>query len=45
MAIGRDAADVALTTNFGRAKLQKFFIISDEVLESAVPVEASGSVA
>ena len=30
MAVGRDAADVALTTNFGRAILKKFFIISDE---------------
>lgn len=31
MARGRDAADVALTTNFGSAKLKKFFIISDEM--------------
>lgn len=31
MAVGRDAADVALTTNFGRAVLRKFFVISDEV--------------
>ena len=31
MAVGRDAADVALTTNFGRAALKKFFIISDEM--------------
>ena len=31
MARGRDAADVALTTNFGRAVLKKFFIISDEL--------------
>jgi len=31
MAHGRDAADVALTTNFGRAMLKKFFIISDEM--------------
>jgi len=31
MAIGRDAADVAMTTNFGRAILKKFFIISDEI--------------
>src|ERR1700731_877835 len=31
MAVGRDAADVALTTNFGRATLTKFFIISDEM--------------
>jgi hypothetical protein len=33
MAVGRDAADVALTTNFGRAVLKKFFIVSDEVVE------------
>ncbi|MEY2551868.1 MAG: hypothetical protein QOG12_2012 [Verrucomicrobiota bacterium] len=31
MARGRDAADVALTTNFGSATLKKFFIISDEM--------------
>ena len=31
MAVGRDAADVALTTNFGRAILKKFFVISDEL--------------
>ncbi len=31
MAVGRDAADVALTTNFGSATLKKFFVISDEV--------------
>ena len=31
MAVGRDAADVALTTNFGSAILKKFFVISDEV--------------
>lgn len=31
MAVGRDAADVAITTNFGRAVLKKFFIVSDEV--------------
>jgi len=31
MAAGRDAADVALTTNFGSAVLKKFFVISDEV--------------
>ena len=34
MARGRDAADVALTTNFGRAILKKFFIISDELPDS-----------
>jgi transglutaminase-like putative cysteine protease len=31
MATGRDAADVALTTSFGRMDLTKFLVISDEV--------------
>ena len=31
MAVGRDAADVALTTNFGSATLKKFHIISEEI--------------
>lgn len=31
MATGRDAADVALTTNFGSAKLKKFHVLSDEL--------------
>jgi len=33
MAVGRDAADVALTTAFGRADLTKFAVVSDEVPE------------
>lgn len=33
MATGRDAADVALTTNFGSATLKEFHIISDLVSE------------
>ncbi len=37
MARGRDAADVALTTNFGRAILKKFFIISDEISDNPTP--------
>jgi transglutaminase-like putative cysteine protease len=32
MATGRDAADVALTTSFGRMTLTKFFVVSDEVV-------------
>jgi transglutaminase-like putative cysteine protease len=32
MATGRDAADVALTTSFGRMDLTKFVVISDEVV-------------
>ena len=31
MAVGRDAADVALTTNFGSAKLLKFEVVTEEV--------------
>jgi transglutaminase-like putative cysteine protease len=31
MAVGRDAADVALTTSFGSAILTKFVVITDEV--------------
>jgi transglutaminase-like putative cysteine protease len=31
MATGRDAADVALTTNFGRAILRKFDIVTEEI--------------
>ena len=33
MAVGRDAADVALTTNFGSASLKKFHITTDLVSE------------
>ena len=32
MGTGRDAADVALTTSFGRMNLAKFVVISDEVV-------------
>jgi len=32
MATGRDAADVALTTSFGRMALTKFLVISDEIV-------------
>ena len=31
MAVGRDAADVAITTNFGSATLKKFLVVTDEV--------------
>jgi transglutaminase-like putative cysteine protease len=31
IAVGRDAADVAMTTNFGCATLTKFVVVSDEV--------------
>lgn len=34
MAVGRDAADVALTTSFGAANLTSFHVVSDEVNET-----------
>ncbi len=33
MAVGRDAADVAITTSFGKAQLANFFVVTDEVRE------------
>jgi transglutaminase-like putative cysteine protease len=33
MAVGRDAADVALTTSFGSSRLTKFKVVTDEVQE------------
>jgi transglutaminase-like putative cysteine protease len=35
MAVGRDASDVALTTSFGQADLQHFFVVTEEVPESS----------
>jgi transglutaminase-like putative cysteine protease len=35
MAVGRDAADVALTTSFGSARLKTFTVVTDEVKESS----------
>ena len=40
MATGRDAADVAITTSFGSARLTKFSVATDEV-QSNVPADAS----
>ena len=34
MAVGRDAADVAITTSFGSAKLTNFVVISDEIIQA-----------
>jgi hypothetical protein len=31
MATGRDAVDVALTTSFGTARLEKFAVVTEEV--------------
>jgi hypothetical protein len=32
MGTGRDAADVALTTSFGRMELKRFTVVTDEVV-------------
>jgi hypothetical protein len=34
IARGRDAADVAISTSFGAAKLTKFKVVTEEVQES-----------
>jgi transglutaminase-like putative cysteine protease len=34
MAVGRDAADVAITTSFGTANLRQFTVITNEVPET-----------
>jgi hypothetical protein len=31
MAVGRDAADVAITTTFGQARLAEFTVFTDEL--------------
>jgi transglutaminase-like putative cysteine protease len=36
MAVGRDAADVALTTSFGSAQLRNFTVVTDEVKNAFV---------
>jgi len=38
MATGRDAADVAITTSFGTTWLNRFSVVTDEVVEAASPV-------
>ena len=38
MAVGRDAADVAITTSFGRADLTKFYVESNELGPDGRPV-------
>jgi transglutaminase-like putative cysteine protease len=35
MGVGRDAADVAITTSFGYAELTKFSVVSDEVRDAS----------
>jgi len=44
MATGRDAADVAITTSFGRADLTSFYVESNEVDAAGVPVPVVGKV-
>ena len=36
MATGRDAADVAMTTSFGRADLRRFFVVTEEEVATLV---------
>lgn len=44
MAVGRDAADVAITTSFGATRLTKFEVVTDEVVPDQVSViQAAGS--
>jgi transglutaminase-like putative cysteine protease len=39
IATGRDAADVAITTSFGTSWLNRFSVVTDEVMEAASPVK------
>lgn len=43
MATGRDAADVALTTTFGVAELQRFVVITEEQTDPALPTRAAAA--
>jgi transglutaminase-like putative cysteine protease len=43
IARGRDAADVAISTSFGSAKLEKFKIITHEVISSPITADPSTS--
>jgi transglutaminase-like putative cysteine protease len=38
IATGRDAADVAITTSFGVSWLNRFSVVTDEVVETASPI-------
>jgi transglutaminase-like putative cysteine protease len=43
MAVGRDAADVAITTSFGSTQLTKFEVVTDEVVPEQVSIlQAAG---
>jgi len=41
MARGRDATDVALITSFGRHRLTKFTVVTDEIGPPSLPMPAS----
>jgi transglutaminase-like putative cysteine protease len=43
MATGRDAADVAITTSFGTSWLNRFSVVSDEVIERGQPAGESSN--
>jgi transglutaminase-like putative cysteine protease len=43
MATGRDAADVAITTSFGRSLLNRFLVVTDEVIEAPAQSEPAMS--
>ena len=43
MAIGRDAADVAITTSFGNAWLKNFVVVTDEVAPVQINVSHPAS--
>jgi transglutaminase-like putative cysteine protease len=43
MATGRDAADVAITTSFGTSLLNKFTVVTDEVIDAAAQPELTMS--
>jgi transglutaminase-like putative cysteine protease len=44
MATGRDAADVAITTSFGRADLMSFYVESNEIDDAGKPVPVVGKI-
>jgi len=41
MARGRDAADVALSTTFGRNTIKRFNVVTDEIAEDSIGVGVS----
>jgi transglutaminase-like putative cysteine protease len=45
IAYGRDAADVAISTSFGPAKLTRFKVLTEEVVSSGIVSERRQNVA